>query len=347
MNASLAKEIIFTGGTTEGINFIATAWGYKNIKAGDEIVVTQLEHHANFVPWQQLCKQTGAILKVIPVDKDGQLNIENIDQWIGSKTKLVAVTQVSNALGLANQAVPQLIKSARKVGARVLIDGAQAVKCIKIDLQKLDCDFYLFSGHKMYGPTGIGILYIKESVQKEVPPYQYGGGAVAQVTQDQTTFLDAPDCYEAGTQPIAEIIGLGTAIDYLHTIGLSTLQKHNQALVTQLVTEIEKISAVTIFGSNEQLKENGSLVSFTLKGVHPHDAAAFFDMKGICVRAGHHCAQPLAQAMGYSASIRVSFGIYNEAQEVTYFLNCLQELLKKDFIIKHHETEGLVELDKD
>ncbi len=333
INAASEKEIIFTRGATAGINFIATAWGDKNIQAGDEIVVTGLEHHANFIPWQQLCKRKGAVLKVIPVDKNGELQLDDLEKIITSKTKLVAMTHIANALGLPNPYIKELTAAARTVGACVLLDGAQATSCHTVDVQQLDCDFYVLSGHKMYGPTGIGVLYIKEAVQKDVPPYQFGGGAVEHVSTDKVIFLEAPRCYETGTQPLAAIIGLGAAIKYLESIGLEKIFEHENKLVNQLIDGLEKFPEVTILGSKERLRNESTLVSFTVKGIHPHDVAAFFDLKGICIRAGHHCVQPLARAMGYTASVRVSFGVYNNAQEVTYFLTCFEELLESNLTL--------------
>jgi cysteine desulfurase/selenocysteine lyase len=347
INAKSESEIIFTRGATGGINFIATSWGDKNIQKGDEIVITGFEHHANFVPWQQLCKKKEAVLKVIPVDKNGQLVIDDLNKLITSKTKLVAMTQISNALGLPNQHLAQLTKAAHTVGARVLIDGAQVSSCHAIDVQKLECDFYVFSGHKMYGPTGIGVLYIKKEVQPDVPPYQYGGGSVEHVSSETVTFLNAPACYETGTQPLAGIVGLGAAIKYLQSLGLGAVFQHENKLVNQLIDGLEQFSEITILGSKERLRKESTLVSFLIDGLHPHDIAAFFDTKGICIRAGHHCVQPLARAMNYTASARISFGIYNNAQEVSYFLTCLKELLESDLIIKPRETVNLGELGKD
>lgn len=327
IGAQLTEEIVFTRGATEGINFIGRAWADHNLKEGDEVVVTELEHHANFVPWYQMCKRKNAVLRVIPVSKNGQLVYNNVSQLFTSRTKLLAITQMSNVLGVSNSKIESLISAARKVGARVLVDGSQVAKYQPIDVQSLGCDFYVFSGHKMYGPTGVGVLYINKKLHKEVEPYQFGGGAVLHVSADHVEYPQPPACYEAGTKPVAEIIGLGAAIDYIGEIGFSVLQNHTHELVSKLLDGLQCYSRVRVLGDVVQLRNNGTLVSFTIDGIHSHDAAAFFDTKGICVRAGHHCAQPLAQAMGYDASLRVSFGIYNEVTEVTYFLQCLEELL--------------------
>lgn len=326
IGASTASEIIFNAGATAGINFVAQSWGQQHIKAGDEVVITQLEHHANFVPWQQLCKQKGAVLKVIPVNEDGQLQLGDIHQWIGSKTKLVAMTHVSNVLGTINPFIKLITQAAHKVGAKVLIDGAQAVKSLEVDVQELDCDFYIFSGHKIYGPTGIGLLYCKKEVQKEIAPIAFGGGAVINVLEDTTELLPAPECFEPGTLPLAQIIGLGAATDYLQNIGLVNIHLHLNQLTNELLDGLKHLPHIRIIGSEEQLRKEATMVSFVVDGMHPHDVAALLDSEGICVRAGHHCAQPLAAALEYNATIRVSFGLYNDAQDVQKLLDVLKTL---------------------
>lgn len=328
INAQKNSEIIFTAGTTAGVNYIAGSWGQQQINAGDEIVVTQLEHHANFVPWQQLCKQKGAVFTVIPVDKQGNLIVQDINKIITKKTKLVALTHVSNVLGTINEQLETLVGAARKVGAKVLIDGAQAVKDHPVDVQKLDCDFYVFSGHKVYGPTGVGVVYIKAAMQKEFTPSTFGGGAVYAVTDKETHLAEAPACYEPGTLPIAQIIGLGAALKYAQSLGSEKLFEHSNSLVKQLLVGLQKYPQIIILGNLERIEKEATLVSFVINKIHAHDVAAFFDTKGICIRAGHHCAQPLAKALGYDASVRVSFAGYNSAQEVDYFLECLDELFR-------------------
>jgi cysteine desulfurase/selenocysteine lyase len=326
------SEIIFTHGTTESINLVAHSWAFKNIKPGDEVVVTGYEHHANFIVWQQLCKKVGATFKIIPVDSSGQLIFNELSDWISSKTKLVAFTHVSNALGFQNPFLKDLITAAHQVGAKVLIDGAQAVKSMPIDVQSLECDFYVFSGHKMYGPTGVGVLYVKQSVQHEMVPSVFGGGSVNSVTATETVFLPFPYGYEPGTLPIAEIIGLGAAIRFIQSIGAQTLQKHTLGLVNYLLDGLMQFKQINILGPQQLLRTTGTLVSFTIDGIHPHDVAAFLDTHNICVRAGHHCAQPLAQFMGYDASIRVSFGIYNDQKDIDMLIQALKELLKTELM---------------
>lgn len=328
INAQKVSEIVFTAGTTAGINYIVNSWGQQHIKAGDEIVVTQLEHHANFVPWQQLCKQKSAAFKVIPVDKQGNVVKEAVNKIITTKTKLVAITHVSNVLGTNNEQLENLIAAAHEVGAKIVIDGAQAAKDHVVDVQKLGCDFYVFSGHKVYGPTGVGVLYIKAATQKEFTPATFGGGAVYSVTDQATQLADAPACYEPGTLPIAQIIGLGQALNYRESVGVKKLFEHSNNLVKQLLTGLQKYPQITILGDTDRIKKEATLISFVIKNIHAHDVAAFFDTQKICVRAGHHCAQPLAKALGYDASVRVSFAAYNNAQEVDHVLRCLEKLFR-------------------
>lgn len=326
LNAQSSSEIIFTSGTTGSITTVVYTWAEKQITAGDEIVVSQLEHHSNFVPWQQLAKRKGAVFKVIPVDRDGVLDLSSLQDLITEKTKLVAVAHVSNALGIYND-VQTIVKAAKKVGARVLVDGAQAVPFEAVDVQLLGCDFYAFSAHKMLGPTGVGVLYMARSVQKECVPYAMGGGMVFEVDTETTTFLPAPTCFEAGTQPISSVIGFGAALDFLARNDLHEINKQCIALNKQLIVGLQKLNRIRILGPVDQLKESGHMVSFIVDGMHAHDVAAYFDRYGICVRAGHHCAQPLAKRLGYEASIRVSFYLYNTSEEVEYFLKVLKQLV--------------------
>jgi cysteine desulfurase / selenocysteine lyase len=325
LNAQSSSEIIFTGGTTDSINMVAYSWGEKNIKEGDEIVVSQLEHHSNFVPWQQLALRKGAIFKVIPVDRNGVLDLSSLDDLITSKTKLVAVAHVSNALGIYTD-LKTIIKAAKKVEARVVVDGAQAVPFEAIDVQDLGCDFYAFSGHKMLAPTGMGVLYIARGVQKECTPHVTGGGMVYEVDNVSTTFLTAPTCFEAGTPPIAQVIGFGAALNFLARNDLHEINKNCISLTKQAITGLQKLKKIQILGPVDELKESAHLVSFMIDGMHAHDVAAYLDRFGICVRAGHHCAQPLAKRLGYQASVRVSFYLYNTAEEVEYFLKIMKKL---------------------
>lgn len=320
------KEIIFTQGTTQGINFIASTWGYDHVNEGDEILVTELEHHSNFVPWQQLAERKKAVLKIIPITHTGELACKNISDFITLKTKIVAITQVSNALGVGNIHLSAIIKAAHAVGAKVLVDGCQAVGYQEVNVQALGCDFYVFSGHKLYGPTGIGVLYIKQSVQKEVRPYQFGGGAVFEVKHSHTTMREAPYCYEAGTPPIAQVFGVGAALEYVNSVGINTIGKHTAALCTQTIEGLQKLPRVRILGDIEYLQKYGHVVSFLVEGIHAHDGAAFLDSHGICVRAGHHCAQLIARSLGYQASMRVSFAVYNNAHDVDLFLKAMHKL---------------------
>ena len=326
IGAQSSQEIVFTRGTTDGINFVATAWGQQNIHAGDEIVVTALEHHSNFVPWQQLALAKKAVLKIIPVDVNGSLIINDLSVWITPKTKMVAVTHVSNALGVYNSHLEKLVSAAHAVGARVLVDGCQAVGYQPVNVQELGADFYVFSGHKVYGPTGVGVLYIKKSVQPDVPPYQFGGGAVFEVKEESTSFRVAPHCYEPGTPPIAQVLGLGAALDYVSKCGLNTIHAHVAQLCAQFIQGVVSIKTIKILGDVKQLEHSGHLVSFVVEGIHAHDVAAFLDTRGICVRAGHHCAQLVARSLGYEASVRVSFGLYNNAHDVTRVIEALSEL---------------------
>ena len=325
INAQSSAEIIFTKGTTDSSTTVALIWAQHAIKKDDEIVISMMEHHSNFVTWQQLAQTKKAILKVIPVTQQGVLDCSGLSSIITSKTKLVAITQISNALGTRNDLTP-IIKRAKEVKARFLIDGAQAVAFEKVDVQALGCDFYAFSGHKMCGPTGVGVLYINRSVQKECKPYAFGGGMVHEVSLEKTTYLPAPMMFEAGTPPIAQVIGLGAAIDYLFRRSFEEIQAHAVSLTNRVIDGLAKLPKVTIVGSVDQLKVSGHMVSFLVEGMHAHDVAAYLDKEGICVRAGHHCAQPLAKALGYESSVRVSFYSYNTIEEVDYFLKVMQQL---------------------
>ncbi len=320
-------EIVFTKGATESINMVATAWGMQNLKPGDEIVLTELEHHANLLPWQQIAQKTGALLKFIPITSNGTLALDNLSDIIASKTKLVSIIHVSNALGTHND-VESVITAALKVGARVLIDAAQSIAHQKINVRTMNPDFLVFSGHKMFGPTGVGVLYIKKAVQPEMPPAQFGGSMVFQANYTDAQWLPAPACYEAGTPPIAEVIGLGAALDYYaKNIDFEALKAHEANLCTHAINGLATLPGVTILGPIEELKHKGHLVSFTVDGYHPHDIGAYLDSHGIAVRTGHYCAQPLAQRLGITGSIRISFACYNTIKEVDYFIEVMKKLL--------------------
>jgi len=321
-----AQEIVFTRSTTESINFVAATWAAEHLVGGDEILLTELEHHANIVPWQELCRKKGTALRYIPVLPDGTLDLDQLPKLLSARTKLVAVCHVSNALGTCND-IATIIKQARSVGARTLIDAAQSVAHHALDVKALGCDFLAFSGHKIFGPTGIGVLFIKKELHDQVPPYQTGGGMVYEVDFHKASWLSAPMRYEAGTPPIAEAIGLKAALEFLGQFRpLNALQEHEARLCSLFVNEAQKIKNLTFFGPIKALSDQGHLVSFNLEGVHPHDVAAYLNSDGIAVRAGNHCAQPLAKKMGITGSVRVSFAPYNTEQEVEAVIAVLKRI---------------------
>lgn len=323
-------EIIFTKGTTEGINFIAQAWAVRNLKAGDEIVLSELEHHSNLVPWLVIATAHQLTIKYIPINADGLLNLDQLSSLITAKTKLVSITHVSNALGSQTVIVP-VVHAAHSVGARVFIDAAQSIGHQPLDVTELKTDFLAFSGHKMFGPTGIGVLYIKKELHDQVSPYQYGGGMIYYADYHHATWQKAPHCFEAGTPPIAQAVGLAAAITYIESnISWNKLKAHEAALCTQLIEGLSKHKLITIFGPSEQLKQMGHIVSFSIDGMHAHDVATFLSTYGICVRAGNHCAQPLATKMQVPSSVRVSFHVYNTPEEVTKLLACITFLINKN-----------------
>jgi cysteine desulfurase/selenocysteine lyase len=325
---ALPEEVIFTRGCTSSINFVAATWADENIQAGDEIVVTELEHHANLIPWQRLAQKKGAILKFIPIFPDGSVDFSCLDSIITNKTKMVSVIHVSNAIG-THVDIATIIKRAHAVGARILIDAAQSVPHQKINVRELDCDFLVFSGHKLLGPTGIGVLYIKKELHDHVPPYEVGGGMVENVDCTDATWAAAPQKFEAGTPPIAQAIGLGAAIDYMQKhINFDELITYEAQLCARLIDGISEIKGIKILGPISELKQKGHVVSFLVDNYHSHDVAAFLDSRGISVRAGHHCAQPFAKKLGYDASVRVSFYFYNTLQEVDAIIVALRDLVK-------------------
>lgn len=326
INARLAAEVIFTRGTTEGINFIASTWGREHIKAGDEILVTEMEHHANMVPWQELAKRNGAVLKFIPVLPSGLLDMEAVPTLLTSKTKLVSVTHSSNVLG-THVDVEFITKEAHKVGARMVVDAAQSVPHEKIDVQKIGCDFLVFSGHKMLAPTGVGVLYIKKELHDETPPYQVGGGMVFEVDFDKALWQPAPNKFEAGTPAIAQVIGLGAAVDYYNQkIDFNELASFEAQLTRRAVEGLQEMKNVRILGPVEELKKSGHLVTFLMDDMHSHDVAAYLSSYGVCTRAGHHCAQPLAKKLGVISSVRASFMFYNTEEEVDAFLEIMRTM---------------------
>ncbi len=325
IEAKRPEEIIFTRGTTGSINLAAYSFGKAFIKPGDEIIISEIEHHANIVPWQMMCEERRAQLKIIPVDDRGVLNLEEYQKLLSPKTKLVAVAHVSNALGTVHP-VKKLIGMAHDAGAKVLIDGAQAAPGMKIDVQDLDADFYAFSGHKIYGPTGIGVLYGKYDLLDELPPAQGGGDMIEKVTFDKTTYQKPPLKFEAGTPLIAQAIGLGAAIDYIDSIGIETIASHKQSLLARATERLEKIPALSIMGT---APEKGAIISFNVKGVHPLDIGTMLDLKGIAVRTGHLCAQPAMARFGVGQTTRASFAIYNTPEEIDAFADALEEVIRK------------------
>ncbi|NUY80063.1 cysteine desulfurase [Flavobacterium sp. MAH-1] len=311
INAEHAYEVLFTSGTTHGVNLVAN--GFASIlKPGDEIMVSALEHHSNIVPWQMLCERTGAILKVIPMNLDGELIIDGFVKLLSEKTKIVAVNHISNALGTVNP-IKFIIEKAHEAGAAVFIDGAQAVPHLKPDVQDLDCDFYAFSGHKICGPTGTGILYGKEEWLEKLPPYQGGGEMIKEVTFEKTTYAGLPHKFEAGTPHIEGGIVLGTAINYLNSVGFENIQKYEHELLEYGTNKLLEIDGLKIFGTS---KDKTSVISFNLEGIHPYDVGAITDKMGIAVRTGHHCAQPIMNFFGIPGTVRASFTFYNTKEEI-------------------------------
>ena len=312
INASSEREIIYTSGTTQSINLVAHSYARQFLKAGDEVILSQIEHHANIVPWQIAAELTGAVLKVIPVDDAGTLIIEEYAKLLSPRTRIVAVNQISNALGTINP-VAQIIRMAHDVGAVVLIDGAQSIAHMPVDVQALDADFFAFSGHKMFGPTGIGILYGKMALLEKMPPYQSGGDMIQRVTFAKTTYQAPPHRFEAGTPPIVEVVGLGTAVDYLIQIGLDRIANHEAGLLTYGTDLLSQIPGLKIIGT---APEKASILAFTLAGIHPHDIGTMLDQEGIAIRAGHHCAQPTMDRYGVPATARASLGPYNQTSDL-------------------------------
>ncbi len=312
INAREAREIIFTRGTTDSLNLVMHGYGRAFIGAGDEIIVSQLEHHSNIVPWQMLCEEKGAKLRVIPCNDAGELLLDDYRKLFNSHTKLVAITHVSNALGTINP-VKEMIATAHEHGVPVLVDGAQAVPHMKVDVQDLDCDFYAFSGHKMCGPTGIGILYGKAPLLERMKPFEGGGDMILSVTFEKTTYNVIPHKFEAGTPPIAAGIGLGAAIDYLENVGMNRIAAHEHDLISYATDAFTQLKDVRIIGTTQ---DKAGVLSFTVKGVHPHDVGTILNEEGVAVRTGHHCAQPVMKRFGVPATVRASFYLYNTLSEV-------------------------------
>ena len=320
INAEFEHEVIFTSGTTHSINIVANGFA-SMLKVGDEVLVSALEHHSNIVPWQMLCERTGATLQVIPMNLEGELIMSEYDKLLSDKTKIVAVNHISNALGTINP-IEYMIKKAHEVGAAILIDGAQAAPHLKPDVQALDCDFYVFSGHKICGPTGIGILYGKEAWLNKLPPYQGGGEMIATVSFEKTTYADLPHKFEAGTPNIEAGIVLGTAIDYLNEIGFDNIAQYEKELLEYGTKRLLEIEGLKIYGT---AKAKTSVISFTIEGIHPYDIGTIIDKLGIAVRTGHHCAQPIMDFYKIPGTIRASFAFYNTKEEIDLMIEALKK----------------------
>ena len=319
LNAASTQEIIFTRNTTESINLVASSFGGQAVKAGDEILITGMEHHSNIVPWQLLCQRSGAKLKVAPFTDAGELILEEYERLLDGPVKLVAFVHLSNALGTLNPA-KQLIEMAHARGIPTLVDGAQSVPHLAVDVQELDCEFYAFSAHKIYGPSGVGVLYGKKALLEAMPPYQGGGDMIRLVTFEKTDYADLPNKFEAGTPNIADVIGLGAALDWLNAIGLDAVAAHEHDLLDYATTQLDEIPGLKIMGT---ARDKAALVAFTLQGVHPHDIGTILDREGVAIRAGHHCAQPVMQRYGVPATARASFAIYNTRDEVDVLVAAL------------------------
>ncbi len=325
LNAESASEIVFVRGATEAINVAAFSYGGKYVREGDEVLVSEMEHHSNIVPWQRLCEENKARLRVIPVSDRGELDMAAFqNKLLNPRTRIVAITHVSNALGTLNP-VGEITRIAHKAGALVLVDGAQSAPHLKIDVRAMDCDFFCFSGHKVYGPTGIGVLYAKKKHLEAMDPYQYGGDMIESVTFEKTTYAKPPAKFEAGTPAIAEIIGLGAAIDYLNSLGLEAIAQYEHHLLEKATEALLEIRDLTLIG---QARQKASLISFVLAGIHPHDVGTVLNEEGIAVRAGHHCAQPLMKRFGVPATTRASFAFYNTEAEIEALVEGIQRVRK-------------------
>jgi cysteine desulfurase/selenocysteine lyase len=322
INAPAAHEVVFVRGTTEAINLVAQSYGRTFLAAGDEVLITGMEHHANIVPWQLLRDQTGIVLRVAPITDAGELDVEAFERLLTERTKLVAVVHLSNALGTINP-VRRLVELAHARGVPVLVDGAQAASHLAVDVQALDCDFFAFSGHKLLGPTGIGVLYGKERLLERMPPYQGGGDMIASVSFERSTWAPLPAKFEAGTPHIAGVIGLGAAIDYLEGIGLGAIAAHEHDLLTYATERVAALPGARVVGT---AREKASILSFALGDVHPHDIGQVLDLEGVAIRAGHHCAQPVMQRFGVAATARASFALYNTRGEVDALVRALERV---------------------
>ncbi len=323
VHANSPREIIFVRGTTEAINLVAASYGRKAVGKGDEVLISAMEHHSNIVPWQILCQERGAQLRVIPMNDAGELILPEYERLLGDRTRIVALAHVSNSLGTINP-VREMIAMAHRRGIPVLLDGAQAVPHMEVNLRELDCDFYAFSAHKMFGPTGIGILYGKEALLEEMPPYQSGGDMIKSVTFEKTVYNDLPHKFEAGTPSIAGAVGLGAAIDYLRQIGIDSVAAFEHELLAYATERLSEIPRLRIIGT---AKDKASVLSFVIEGIHPHDIGTILDDEGIAIRTGHHCAQPVMQRFGIPATARASFAFYNTKEEVEVLVKALHTVI--------------------
>ena len=324
INVPDSHVVIFTGGTTESINLIAYSWGSNNLSNGDQILITEMEHHSNIVPWQLLCSRSNASLNYIPIKKDGTLELGKLKENILPKTKLISLTHQSNVFGTINP-LNNIIDEAKKIGAITVIDGAQAVPHIKVDIKKLGCDFYAFSGHKMLGPTGVGVLIARKNILEEIDPFMGGGEMINSVNMDESTWNEVPWKFEAGTPNIAQVIGLGAAIDYIEKIGIENIHQHEQELLHYGLELLDQNKDVTLYGKADN---RGAVIPFNLENIHPHDLAKFLDTDGICIRAGHHCAQPIMNKLGVSATARASFYLYNTKEDIEKLVESIKKTVR-------------------
>jgi cysteine desulfurase/selenocysteine lyase len=319
VNAASTREVVFTRNATESINLVARTWGDANVRAGDEIVITAMEHHSNIVPWQQLCARAGAVLRVAPIDDRGELRLDEFVRLLTPRTRLVAVVHVSNALGTVNP-VEEVVTLAHRTGARVLIDGSQAVAHMRVDVQALGCDFYAFTGHKIYGPMGIGVLYGREDLLAAMPPFLGGGDMIRTVTFEESTWNDLPYKFEAGTPDVSGVAGLAASLDYVTAIGLEAIGAHEAVLMATATTALERVPGLRLVG---QARHKAGAISFVLDGVHPHDIGTIVDHEGVAIRTGHHCAQPVMDRFGVPATARASFALYNTTDDVAALIEAL------------------------
>jgi cysteine desulfurase/selenocysteine lyase len=324
INVPDSHVVIFTGGTTESINLIAYSWGSNNLSNGDQILITEMEHHSNIVPWQLLCSRSNASLNYIPIKKDGTLELGKLKENILPKTKLISLTHQSNVFGTINP-LNNIIDEAKKIGAITVIDGAQAVPHMKVDIKKLGCDFYAFSGHKMLGPTGVGVLIARKNILEEIDPFMGGGEMINSVNMDESTWNEVPWKFEAGTPNIAQVIGLGAAIDYIQKIGIENIHQHEQELLHYGLDLLDQNKDVTLYGKADN---RGAVIPFNLENIHPHDLAKFLDTDGICIRAGHHCAQPIMNKLGVSATARASFYLYNTKEDIEKLVESINKTVR-------------------